>query len=124
MEKPTYAQLEERIKTLEEEARERKKAEKALMESEEKLKEAQKIGKMGHWEFDMESQKTFWSDQMFELFDRDRSQGPIPYLEIMSQYDPEDSTRVWKEGLRAVEIRRKRGRRGSGQARRGQPGLA
>jgi PAS domain S-box-containing protein len=44
---------------------EQKQAELALKESEEKYKEAQFIGNVGHWEYDFAEKKLHWSNQMY-----------------------------------------------------------
>lgn len=45
----------------------RKKAEMALKDNEQKLKEAQKIAKMGSYEHNIETGKSIWSDEMYNL---------------------------------------------------------
>jgi PAS domain S-box-containing protein len=47
---------------------ERKKAEKAMRESEERLNLAQKIGHVGSWEYYTKKDKAFWSDELFRIF--------------------------------------------------------
>ncbi|MBI5492694.1 MAG: PAS domain S-box protein [Deltaproteobacteria bacterium] len=47
---------------------ERKAAEDALRASEEKLKEAQEIGHIGSWEYDIVKDKKYWSDEVFRIF--------------------------------------------------------
>jgi len=81
----------------------RKRAEEAQRKSEIRLKEAQKIGKMGDWEFDVKSQKITWSNQVFQLFARDPKQGPPNYEENMAYYDPDDSKRLQDHVQRAIE---------------------
>jgi len=101
--KPTYAELEQKIKALEEETVQYKRVAAALKESEERLKEALKLGKMGFWEFDLESEKTTWSDQIYELFDRDIREGPPHYSVNTTRYDPKDVERMYKNVLRTIE---------------------
>ena len=55
---------------------ERKKAEESLRTSERKLKAAEELGRIGYWEFDLKSKSIFWSDQTFELYERDPLLGP------------------------------------------------
>jgi PAS domain S-box-containing protein len=67
----------------------RRQAEQALLESRERLNEAQRIGRMGYWELRADSGELIWSDTMYELFERDRSAGP-PSRELAYQlYTPE-----------------------------------
>lgn len=48
---------------------EQKKAREALMESEHRLKEAQKIASLGSWEWYAEQNKVIWSDEMYKIFE-------------------------------------------------------
>ena len=64
---------------------ERKRAELKLRESERKLNEAQKIGKIGNWEFNFSTNKIKWSDQVFVLYERDVKLGP-PTAEEEAKY--------------------------------------
>nr|WP_287936314.1 PAS domain-containing protein [Algoriphagus sp.] len=38
----------------------------------EKLNQSQRIGKLGYWEFDLESEKIFWSDEVFHIWGLDK----------------------------------------------------
>ncbi len=51
---------------------ERKRAEQALKDSEEKYKEAQLVGKVGHWEYNFVTQKLKWSDQIYRLYEHSK----------------------------------------------------
>jgi PAS domain S-box-containing protein len=55
---------------------ERKQMEEALRESERHLIEAQSLGKIGNGVYDLATQKPTWSDEMYELFERDKTLGP------------------------------------------------
>ncbi len=57
---------------LKKELSEKEKAEKALKEIEKKLKKSQEIAKMGNWEFDFESQKIFFSEELVGILDLDK----------------------------------------------------
>lgn len=73
----------------------RKRMEESLRESEQRLREAQTIGRMGNWEFDLDTQKIFWSDQVYDLYERDRALGP-PTAEEESKYYSQEQNRVLK----------------------------
>jgi len=75
----------------------RKQAEEALKESERNLKEAQKIGKIGNWEFDFATQKIKWSDQVFELYERDIELGPPEEEEEEAKYYTEKQAKELKD---------------------------
>ncbi|MDQ3140084.1 MAG: ATP-binding protein [Pseudomonadota bacterium] len=44
----------------------------------ERLREAQRIGKIGDWDFDVATQKISWSEQLFSMYERDPWLGPPP----------------------------------------------
>ena len=47
---------------------ERKRAEQALLISESRLKDAQQIATIGNWEWDITTNKVFWSDELFRIY--------------------------------------------------------
>jgi PAS domain S-box-containing protein len=73
---------------------ERRKAEELLRKSEDALKKAQKMSKMGSWSFDMRKRQGIWSDECFSIFGIDGSEypnGEVPesvWLGILE--DPEE----------------------------------
>lgn len=82
---------------------ERRKAEADLIERERKLKQAQEIGRIGSWEFDIVSQKISWSDQTYKLYGRDPALGP-PTPEEEANYYSSDQFQILHEYVRrAVE---------------------
>ena len=82
---------------------ERKKAEEELRESERRLKEAQAVGQIGDWEFDIERQRIVWSDQTYRLYDRNRSLGPPTPEEEAAYYSPEQARTLREYARRAIE---------------------
>ena len=75
----------------------------ALRESEERLKEAQRVGRVGDWRLDVDTQAINWSDEVYRLFERDPSEGPPTYEENMAYYYPEDSERLQEQVRTAIE---------------------
>jgi PAS domain S-box-containing protein len=75
----------------------------ALRESERRLRTAQAIGAVGDWEFCVESQEIFWSEQVYKLFERDPSLGPPTYEENNAYYLPKDSARLQENVRKAIE---------------------
>jgi PAS domain S-box-containing protein len=67
-----------------------KQSEDALKKSEWKLKEAQRLGKIGHWEFDMKTKKIQWSDMTFSIYERDTNLGCPSIEEEAAYYSAED----------------------------------
>jgi PAS domain S-box-containing protein len=82
---------------------ERKRAEEDLRESEQRLKEAQALGKIGNWEFDIASQKIKWSDQVYELYERNKALGPPSDEEEALYYSPEETKRLREFARLATE---------------------
>ena len=57
---------------------ERKKAEKALRESERVLASAQKIAHLGSWDWNPQTNEIYWSDELYEIHGREKTSGPPP----------------------------------------------
>jgi PAS domain S-box-containing protein len=75
---------------------ESRKAEEELLKSASRLREAQALGRTGSWEYDFASGNISWSDEMFELYDRDKALGPPSYPELLSLYGPVEAEK-WQE---------------------------
>ena len=73
---------------------ERKLAEDALKKSEQRLREAQGLGRLGNWEYDLATKKIEWSDEVYELFERDKALGPPTPEEEARYYTPEEMRRL------------------------------
>lgn len=65
-----------------------------LQKSELRLNRSEKIGKIGNYEFDLVTKAGFWSDQVYELYQRDKKLGPPNDDEIGSYYTEEDHNRL------------------------------
>ncbi|MEI7905391.1 MAG: PAS domain-containing protein, partial [Candidatus Firestonebacteria bacterium] len=72
----------------------RKQAEAALLRSEVQLKKAEEIGKTGSWEYDLETNKLTWSDEVFRIYGRDRSSGVPTLEEAAAYYSAEDDKKL------------------------------
>ncbi|HPF32108.1 MAG TPA: PAS domain S-box protein, partial [Candidatus Sabulitectum sp.] len=80
----------------------RKKTEEALRESERRLQESQRTGRIGHEEFNVVTGGLLWSDTVFELYERDIDLGPPSYDEVMALHSPEDAARLEEAVKNAV----------------------
>ncbi len=78
---------------------ERKLADEALRESERRLKEAQALGRIGNWEFDVDRGTIEWSDEVYKLYERDPSLGP-PTPEEEATYYSEEQAAILREYVR------------------------
>jgi len=68
-------------------------AEAALLKSEARLREAQKIGRIGNWDLDMESGSLWWSDEVYELFGL-KTGGGLTLETFLLRVHPEDRQQV------------------------------
>ncbi|MDK3156600.1 PAS domain-containing protein [Kamptonema cortianum] len=78
-------------------------AEQALRKNQALLLEAQQTARIGNWEFDLATQKITWTDELFEVLQRDRSLGEPDYQENLNLYYPGDRERLHQAVTRAVE---------------------
>ncbi len=63
----------------------------AVEEGAARLAEAQRIAKVGSWEYDPLSGEVLWSGEMFRLLGRAPEAGVPPFEEAMAHYHPEDA---------------------------------
>lgn len=84
----------------------RKQTEQDLRESEAKLKQAQAAGKLGFWEFDLQTQTIYWSEQTYKLYGRDPALGPPSVEEEASYYSPQQAAQLREYARRATEENR------------------
>lgn len=73
---------------------ERHEAERLLKESGARLAEAQRIGRVGSWEWDVARDRILWSDEMYRLFDIDPAEFRPSYEGYLSLLDPDDRPRA------------------------------
>lgn len=51
---------------------------------------AQRLAELGWGEWNLDTERTLWTPQMFEMFGRDREEGPLPLEDLPSVVVPED----------------------------------
>ena len=86
----------------------RKRMENELRENERRLKEAQTLGRIGNWEFAIATQKIDWSDEVYELYERDKALGPPSAEEEARYYSPEETKRLRELARIATETGQER----------------
>ncbi|MDD4640508.1 MAG: response regulator [Bacteroidales bacterium] len=69
---------------------EQKKNEAIIRFNEIQLKEAQRIGNTGHWDYDVEKDLLFWSEQCFRIFGHDPEHYIPDIHSMLEQFRPED----------------------------------
>ncbi|MFW6358450.1 MAG: PAS domain S-box protein [Chroococcales cyanobacterium] len=89
VEKRTVA-LRHAIEKLREEISDRKQIEKTLRHREYQLQQAQRIARIGSWEFDLATGKVTWSEEMFRIFELNPAQGEPSYPELLQMIHPDD----------------------------------
>ncbi|MBW9269271.1 MAG: PAS domain S-box protein [Candidatus Thiodiazotropha sp. (ex. Lucinisca nassula)] len=73
---------------------ERKQYEEQLQKSEKRLKEAQHIAKIGRWKLDLRLNKLDWSDEVFHMFEIDKSEFTASYEAFLEAIHPDDREKV------------------------------
>lgn len=73
---------------------ERLQAETQLRESERRLTEAQRIAQLGSWELDLTLDTLTWTDEIFRIFEIDRSRFGASYEAFLNTIHPDDRAKV------------------------------
>jgi diguanylate cyclase (GGDEF)-like protein/PAS domain S-box-containing protein len=76
------------------ELRRRTKLHKALEVSEEALNAAQRLARIGSWEFDLQRKTGKWSDEMFALLRMEKASEAPPFHEFLEVLHPDDRIEV------------------------------
>lgn len=77
-------------------------SEEKIIESEKKLREAQRISKLGSWHWDRESGKIELSDELYNLFNFKKESFQGSFAEILKIFHPEDRNRIKFLMIKAV----------------------
>lgn len=80
-------QLAHESQGLDEEAR---KSARALQASEAQLRNAQRIARVGSYEWDLEANQLHWSDEQYRIFGWDSGEGPIDCALLLERVHPDD----------------------------------
>jgi signal transduction histidine kinase/CheY-like chemotaxis protein len=88
--KPSYSELENRVKELEALVSKGKGAEKELLENNAILNEVQKVARIGSWLYNPVTGSMKWSEEMFNIFGRDPESSLPSYEDTRSIIHPDD----------------------------------
>ncbi|MFH2218267.1 MAG: sigma 54-interacting transcriptional regulator [Pseudomonadota bacterium] len=92
--KPTYEELEQKVSTLEQEIARLKGFQEAVCKSESRLKEAEQLACLGHWELDLLTNTLHWSDEIYRIFDLDPREFGATYEAFLDTIHPDDRNMV------------------------------
>ncbi len=82
---------------------ERKRAEEELRESETRLKEAERLARLGHWELDLQANILYWSDEIYRIFEVDPTQFGASYESFLDTIHPNDRELVDRTYTESVQ---------------------
>jgi len=85
---------------------ERKQVEESLRLSEARLKEAERIAQLGHWELDISQNKLHWSDEIYRIFERPSTQTNVSYEDFLNVVHPDDRDVVDKTYAESLESKK------------------
>lgn len=88
---------------LETDVTERRERERMMSEARESLEQAQRVGELGSWTYDLETGHVSWSSYLYELYERDASIGPPNFEEAMACYTPSSADALQRAVDRAIE---------------------
>ena len=94
-------QVTHRTAELEQKLTEHRQAEQALRRSEQRLRDAQSLGRIGDWELDVATGMLTYSEEMNRLLEREPDAGPLSLAEAMTYFLPEDAQDV-AENIRSA----------------------
>lgn len=82
---------------------EQERAFQALARSEARLAEAQRIARLGHWEWDIPTGDLWWSDEVYRIFGREPERFVPNYESFLACLHPDDQARVISTVRKALE---------------------
>lgn len=71
-----------------------RRAQKKIIRNHKRFQEAQRIAKMGSWEWDLINNKMTWSQEQFRLFGEDRNTFDLTYESYLSHLSPQEQERT------------------------------
>ncbi len=91
--------LKETEQALRREAAEHVRVNGLLKEAAQALQDAQRLGRIGSWEWNLVTDATTWSEELFRIAGRDPEAPPPPFAERLQRYLPESRERLAQAAL-------------------------
>jgi two-component system, cell cycle sensor histidine kinase and response regulator CckA len=66
----------------------------SLRKSEERLRQAEELAHIGHWELDLKTNQLFWSDEIYNIFEIDPRQFGASYEAFLESAHPDDRDKI------------------------------
>ena len=82
---------------------EQERAFQALARSEARLAEAQRIDRLGHWEWNVATGELWWSDEVYNIFEREKGRFVPGYESFQACLHPDDRARVEAAVQKSIE---------------------
>ena len=97
------ADLAQTVQVLQKEVEDRRSAEKALRESQSRLINAQRIGRMGFWDWNIQTNELYWSDEVYRIFGLSQQEFGATHEFFMNSVHPQDRGFVQEQIDKAVK---------------------
>jgi len=101
--KPTYQQLEKRIKQLEAEIERLQKVSSACGKRQLLVREAEQMALLGHWELDLVNDTLYWSDEIYRIFGLTPGEFGATYEAFLEMVHPDDRDFVNEAYTKSLE---------------------
>ena len=103
--KPSYQELEERVKELEAEIKKLRQKSCDWEKREILMNEAEQMALLGHWELDLTADKLYWSDEIYRIFGLVPQEFGATYQAFLDTVHPDDREFVNQAYTKSVEDR-------------------
>ena len=88
--KQTYEELQQYVRELEEQVNDLKYLKDFLEKKESRLREAEQMAMLGHWELDLVTNVLYWSDEIYRMFDLSPREFGATYEAFLNAIHPDD----------------------------------
>jgi PAS domain-containing protein len=75
----------------------------ALLLSDMRYREAQRLARMGNWEWDLSTNTSWWSDELYRLLEEDPTHYPATFENFLAKVHPDDQQALI-DGQRAILV--------------------